>query len=151
IHNIGKLTVSGEVNNKPAELLIDSGADDNFIGKEKAKQLGLPLVKLEEAYSVSVTGGEQYVVEFTVENVPIKLQGFESLATFQVLPVPLELTILGARWLYSTNPMIDWREKTITLKPQDRRTPIVIRPEKHTSIRKATPKELNKLTKQQLN
>ncbi|KXN85542.1 hypothetical protein AN958_11157, partial [Leucoagaricus sp. SymC.cos] len=94
--------------------LIDSGANNNFIDPELAKQWRLPLKPLSKTTKIrnadgSTNNAKNYVdIEFTTDrqNQTIK-------ATVTKLGQPR--LILGTPWLQNANPEINWKNKTISL------------------------------------
>jgi len=68
----GKLTFEGKVNGRHSEILIDSGADGNFCGKNLAKDLNLKTNLLKEPITITVTNGEEAVITREAKDVHTK-------------------------------------------------------------------------------
>ena len=101
--------------NKVAEqVLLDSGATNNFIDQKTATRLNIPTQRLDRPhilYNVDKTenrGGRitHYADLEITRGIQIRTQ------RFYIANLGADRFILGFPWLYEFNPEIDWRQHT---------------------------------------
>ena len=100
----------------PLKVLIDSGADENFIHDELAAQLNLPLEPLSTPRNVTALDGRLISqVKFRTAPVTLIISGNhrEDVSLF-VIPSPHVPLVLGLPWLLLHNPQIDWKSSSVT-------------------------------------
>lgn len=111
------LTVIGRVGNKPAKILVDSGATDNFIDPGFAKEARIKVEKYEpNTQMVKLGNGSITSIEGKTENVDIRVRDWATPIVMEVLPLNGYDAILGMPWLKSNNPDVCW--KTLSLGPR---------------------------------
>lgn len=97
-------------------VLIDSGADENFMDWNMAKRLHLtvsPLLKPLEARALD----GRLLCRVTHRTQPIRLvmaQGHSEQLSFHLYCSPQHPVILGLPWLKQHNPKIDWISDEVT-------------------------------------
>ena len=94
----------------PVQVLIDSGADDNFIDVDLVRQHDLPVFELDEPKKVLGIDGK-LLVHVTHKTQPIKLTlsgNHHEHAELYVISSPLTPIVLGLPWLKTHNPHVDW-------------------------------------------
>jgi len=116
----GRLMVyGGRVNDRPIRILVDGGANENFIASPLLRELKLKVKKKHEADSVRLADGtavhSSHVARLAYEIGPLK-----DTETFHSLDLGEYDLILGTPWLERLNPETDWREGTLTLRPERR-------------------------------
>ncbi|XP_075494734.1 uncharacterized protein LOC142532300 [Primulina tabacum] len=97
--------------------LVDSGAMHSFISESFVKQLGILLVDIESGLRVTVPYGEHMVSTSVVKDVELKLQKNVIRADLIVLPMPGFDIILGMDWLTLNGATIDFRRRSVSIKP----------------------------------
>lgn len=109
------IKLRGSVNNKPAVVLIDSGATHNFVDYRLMRALGL---EAEETRSFGVITGSGDPVRGggVCRNVSLTMQGYSITSDF----LPLELNnvdiILGIQWLETLGEMrVNWKLQTMKI------------------------------------
>jgi hypothetical protein len=109
------------------QALIDSGATLNFIHEALVSNLGLPVqpcppVKVRLADGRTLTHSDRQVtLNFTIAGVP-------HTQTFLVAPIGIHSMIFGMPWLETVNPLVDWRLKTVMLRPSTSQPPTMLTP-----------------------
>ena len=115
-----KLVFQGKIKNKDVKILIDSGADKSFISEEIAKKLKLQRRKLENPYSVALPDGQEYVISHQAPNVKFKIQNYEGVINLEILPMKSEEVIFGNPWLAEIDPVISFKDRSLTIKDGDK-------------------------------
>lgn len=98
----------------PVEVLVNSGANDNFVDTDFVKSHELPIYKLsvpEEVHAIDGTLLE--VVTHRTEPLKLALSSNQEFVELFVITSPMNLVILGIPWLKRHNPHIDWATGTI--------------------------------------
>lgn len=94
----------------PVSALIDSGAEDNFLDVELAKQCNLPVQTLSHPIRANSLDG-QLLAHVTQCTVPVTLcisGNHREEIQFKIISAPHTPLVLGHPWLKRHNPMIDW-------------------------------------------
>jgi hypothetical protein len=104
----------------PVSVLIDSGADCNFVSKQLAEELNLSLVVLEEPTPLRLADGGLNTA-MTHRTAPLKLRVgvYEESLSFYVTQLDSFDMILGHPWLYQHQPAVDWRSYRLMGKTFD--------------------------------
>lgn len=100
----------------PLQILIDSGADDNFIDSGIISKLSIPTVELANSKEVLALDG-RLLAEVTHRTAPITLTisgNHQETVELFVISSPLSPVVLGLPWLKVHNPQIDWATVSIT-------------------------------------
>ena len=110
-----KGTVSWDQTSSPLSILVDSGADDNFIDTSFATQVHIPCQLLPHPKKVFALDG-RFLAQVTHRTVPVNLMisgnHHESISFF-LIPSPASPVVLGLPWLKLHNPHIDWSTVSI--------------------------------------
>ena len=109
------LVYTARVNNDQQQvpLLVDSGADNNFLDSQLAAQLQLPITPAQPLH-VHLANNMVHVEGFTQAS--INIQGYTAIIPFAVAPLNLPYqVILGKAWHFHAMPHIDWKTNTITV------------------------------------
>ncbi len=105
-----------EKDSLPLQVLIDSGADDNFIQDELVSQLNLPLETLASPKPITALDG-RLIAKVTHHTSPLTLiisgNHREDIKLY-VIPSPHSPIVLSLPWLQLHNPQINWRTATIS-------------------------------------
>lgn len=126
-----------------ATLLLDSGASSEFIDPEFARRCGLSLahsgrqVKLANGALVAAQGS--VLTDYSLamaSGAPVTLS-----ATFTATPLESYDAILGVSWLEQHDPVIGWRERSISLA-QPKGPPRLIKPLACLAEPRAAPLQL---------
>jgi dUTP pyrophosphatase len=115
----GKIVFTGKIRGKPAEFLVDSGADGVFTGKNIAEELGLYLNHLKTPITITMANGEDSEITQVAKNTLYTIQGFQDKMDIYIMPTDHDQIILGNHWLDKINPAINWRKKEITINRDD--------------------------------
>lgn len=100
----------------PIALLIDSGADNNFISSTFVTHHGLPIAMLSSPINLQLADGSVSTISHST--VALTLQIGQHLETITFLITDLSRSaILGYPWLSKHNPTIDWSSKSLLFNP----------------------------------
>ena len=96
----------------PLDLLVDSGADQNFLSTTFVLKHNIPVTPLTSAVSLQLADGS--ISTLTTRTLPLTLRigSHEELITFLVTPLTRP-AILGYPWLSQHNPSIHWPSKSL--------------------------------------
>ena len=125
----------GHIKAEPTTLMIDSGASSEFIDTDFARRCGLTLrpsnrtIRLADGTIVQASG--EAVVAFTLESASKNGSPIPFSTTFTVTPLEGYDAILGLTWLAEHDPVIGWKERSITIRTPGR-APQLVRPVEHT-------------------
>lgn len=115
--NAGQLmTIRGKISGYSAKILVDSGATDMFISRKWMQDKDLNIVELTNTIKIELADGK------TTESITRKVEACVQIGDFESLEKLHEVTlgrhdaILGVRWLEKHNPIINWREKMMTIQ-----------------------------------
>ncbi|KZV18905.1 hypothetical protein F511_12010 [Dorcoceras hygrometricum] len=112
----GKILIVGI----PSLALIDSGATHSFIAADFAKKLPVKPDQLTMGFCVTVPSGEELISHDLFRNLELRLQGHLVTADLIVLPMPEFDLILGMDWLTKYGVVIDFKLRTVVVKPPRR-------------------------------
>jgi dUTP pyrophosphatase len=135
----GKCVFKGQIKGKPVNILVDSGADDDFINDNMARELNLKITNLEKPYMVRLPDGSSSRIYQTVENLKYSIQGHQGMINLHVTPLKINSIIFGNTWLAKYNPDIDWKQ--LTARFRDTEPPVIIKAENKNDIEWISPKE----------
>ena len=115
-HIIVKVKIHNEDQEIMTNVMIDSGATDDFIDRDFCITNQLPLEKMKKPREIFVVDGKSSsagpITHTTT--VPMDIGTHREIVTFQVANLKKHKAILGMPWLRGHNPRIDWTNNTIT-------------------------------------
>lgn len=103
----------GEVNGVKARILIDTGAQSNYVDDRFAKSAMLQCSTLVTSKQVGLADGSIRMVQSCVPNMPLKIDIYSDAITCDMLTIGGYDVILGAPWLDSKDCIIHWRNKKL--------------------------------------
>ena len=94
--------------------LLDFGAADNFISQYTVA--AVPLLPQPLGMPLAVSWGNGQVI-YTEQNIDadIRFEGYRAPVTLKVLATQISL-VLGYHFLWRHQPLINWRERTLTFR-----------------------------------
>src|SRR5215469_859663 len=110
------INVQGKIHGQVFPVLIDSGAQDDFISQELVDKLQLITSPI-TAFKAMLANGAKMVVDKQVKSVLLHIGPYIDQLDLQVLDTGHPL-ILGKKWLRRINPHIDWRTNDVSFKFQ---------------------------------
>ena len=118
------MVVKGEIEGRPIEFLVDSGATHSFVSKTWIRAQGVPTEQPQEPVKVRMADGSP-MRGWLTEHLPaalIKLSDYQATHPFLVARLPRFDGILGYDWLKSLGQFsADLGVKTIAFNHQGRR------------------------------
>jgi hypothetical protein len=109
------MQLHGTLNSYPVRLLVDSGANTNYVSTEFIRNNNIRINTASTVNTVTLADGSQQGSRGTLEHACITIGTYIDHFDFTVLPLPKYDAILGLAWLASLNPTIDWITQSITL------------------------------------
>ncbi|XP_073030668.1 uncharacterized protein [Primulina eburnea] len=97
--------------------MLDSEATHSFISETFVKRLGVVLEAMNLGFQVSIPYGNQMFTERIVKKLELRLQKIVVQADLIVLLMPEFEIILGIDWLLSNGASIDFRQKSVSVRP----------------------------------
>lgn len=127
--------IEATLGGRPVKLLVDSGANGNFIPERLVRYLHLKIEKNDQDRKVILADGRRYPVDTVVNNAVISLKGatFKFIQTLIVVPIEIDV-ILGKPWLSLWNHEIDWCKNEMTLNYEGERVKIFGNKDKKLSL-----------------
>ena len=112
----GHLVIDGRVNGKKVKIMVDSGAQANFVCtkfmQDHLRDTATPFGKA----IVDVQGGLLVARSETLQSeVQLEIEGFQP-TKMSIIGIPNMIydAVLGMPWLRSINPLIDWANLVVT-------------------------------------
>jgi hypothetical protein len=115
----GQFSAEALIRGKDIQILMDSGAEGNFMSKETANRLNMPLKMLDRPYRLKVVDGtninyqDGLVTQVTVPTQVMTNEGHASEVQFDIAPTGGHEAILGMPWFEEHNPEVDWQARTL--------------------------------------
>jgi hypothetical protein len=114
----GRLMVyGGKLGDRAVRILVDGGANENFVSTRLISELRLKTKKKHEEDSVRLADGtavpSSHVARLSYQIGPVK-----DIETFHSLELGEYDLVLGTPWLARLNPLPNWRKGTLTLSTQ---------------------------------
>ncbi|XP_073037559.1 uncharacterized protein [Primulina eburnea] len=103
--------------------LLDSEATHSFISETFIKQLNIP-EDMGLGFKVSIPSGDQMLTSKIVKNLELRLFRDDVRANLIVLPMPEFDIILGRDWLSMSGASIDFRQRSVSIRPPSAHAPI---------------------------
>ncbi|XP_073273275.1 uncharacterized protein [Primulina huaijiensis] len=97
--------------------LLDSGATHSFISESFVKRIGITPVAMDLGFRVSIPSGDQMFTSRILRGLELRLQQKAVQADLIVLPLPEFDIILGMDWLSSHGAVIDFRQRSVSVRP----------------------------------
>ena len=111
-----KATLSWQNRSLPLSALVDSGADESFLDRRVARQLGVDLIPLDVPMEVSALNGLHLDrIEHKTAPMSLLLSGnHQEKISFHLIDSPQTPVVLGHPWLRLHNPSLEWVSGRIT-------------------------------------
>lgn len=102
------MVFQGAVSGHQAVVLLDLGANANFISKEFVDRTGLPERQLTTAMEVTTATGRTYSATSQLIAAEVRVVGKHHRSSLVVVPLSTYDIILGTPWFKATKPQFDW-------------------------------------------
>ena len=109
------LQIEGRILGFSLNILIDSGASNNFLSIDIVRKLNLNPENSKPSSLIFPNGSSQ-IINLALRNVPIEINQYKDNIDFDIADLPHYSVILGRPWLYKQNPQINWRNDDIFIK-----------------------------------
>jgi len=119
-HILVKIQLHGEKESVTINVMIDSGATEDFIDREVCDKHGIKMIKAKNPREIYLADGKPSAMGPVTHRtkVPMDISSHRELATFQVVNLQNHEVILGMPRLREHNPTIDWNDKRITFNSE---------------------------------
>ena len=97
------------------KCLIDSGASEDFVGRELVQAYDMPTSRGPQKRQVRLANGSKQDASYVLADAPIQLGEYRTTRTLTVTPLGGYGLILGKPWLTDVNPGIDWVTNEVTV------------------------------------
>ena len=114
------LVVFGTTCNKSMKILIDSGANGNFVSSDFVRDNKLKTIQYQTLVHVTLTDGKIKTTTLCKTELDLTVGDYNKKVNAQVLDLSYNL-ILGKPWLTQNNPEIDWKNNKVTFSFEDRK------------------------------
>lgn len=112
------LVLRATLNQRPATILVDSGASGNFVNTRFIENHRFLISMIppdpHNTNIVSLADGSKYHITHRLPHASIQLAEYSDHVDFHALPLSHYDAILGMPWLRSKNPHIDWMNQTLS-------------------------------------
>lgn len=109
------IRLRARIHSRPANVLVDSGANGNFISQAYVDQHNIPTQAMTNPQRVLLADGHPISADRLVLRSPFSVAHYNSYIDFAVLPINGYDAILGMPWLKEVNPVIDWTSQCVTI------------------------------------
>lgn len=108
----------GTFHGKEVLIMIDSGASGDYISDEWVKKHNLKIYG--SPVTVKLADGREVPTQGQLKTGTLRMEGYQTAITPQVVPLWEPILVLGRRWLRKANPHIDWRTDEAVIKLKSR-------------------------------
>ena len=129
------LVYEGTVGGNMGTILLDSGANANFISTQFVAKHNLPVVDTQSIRTVKLANGQRLRCNKVVQHVSVQMQTYTEPLTFVVTDLDHYDVLLGKPWLTKKNPEIDWQRNTTTFQWQGTTIQLTIKEEMQPGAR----------------
>jgi len=109
------VTFEAIVYGQRTKCLIDSGASEDFVGRELVQAYDMPTSRGPQKRQVRLANGSKQDASYVLADAPIQLGEYRTTRTLTVTPLGGYGLILGKPWLTDVNPGIDWVTNEVTI------------------------------------
>jgi hypothetical protein len=111
------IKLAGSVAGQPAVVLVDCGADGNFVSSSFVARLpskGSELQVSSSSSTITLADGRHQAADGVAHSVPVRISSYADRLDFTVTALRGYDAILGMPWLQKYNPAVDWRGATVS-------------------------------------
>ena len=106
------MVFQGSVSGHQAVVLLDLGANANFVSKEYVRRTGLLERQMATAMEVTTATGRTYSATSHIMSAEVRVVGKHHRSSLVVAPLSTYDVILGTPWFRATKPHFDWEQWT---------------------------------------
>jgi hypothetical protein len=108
------IEVEGMINNQTLAILIDLGATHSYIDPNMVESLQLPIRKHRKSWLVQLATGSRRKVNEMVKSYLIDMNGLNTKAYLNILPLGSYDCLIGMDWLDPHHALLDCHKKAFT-------------------------------------
>lgn len=115
----GQLLLNATLRGKKLRIMVDSGADGNYISPATIARINIPITRI-SPYELQVVDGSHInhnrgvIDQGTVPSKLVMEDGHTEEVQFDIAPIGNHQAILGMPWIRKHNPEIDWIKGTMS-------------------------------------
>ena len=109
------LRLTAKCRGRTLQVLLDSGASDDYIGAHLVQELSLPEAAAEGASTVEMGNGDLQDASRVVPSLSFRIGNFKDKRRFRVTRLSRYDLVLGIPFLVAHNPAIDWPTQVVTI------------------------------------
>jgi hypothetical protein len=113
------IEVEGMINNQTLAILIDSGASHSYIDPKMVESLQLPRIKNGKSWLVQLATGSRRKVNEMVKSCLIYMNGLNTKADLNILPLGSYDCLIGMDWLDQHHTLLDCHNKSFTFLDEE--------------------------------
>jgi len=113
-HQSHMIQVEGMIHNQIISIWIDFGAIHSYIDPNLVEKLHLGKCKHERSWTVQFATGTKRKVSELVKKCPLGMNGLNTVADLNIIPLGSYHVLIGMDWLESHHAILDCHGKTIT-------------------------------------
>jgi predicted aspartyl protease len=113
------IKVEGMINNQTLATLIDSGAIHSYIDPKMVESLQLPRSKHGKSWLVQLATGARRKVNEMVKSYLIDMNGLNTRAYLNILPLGSYDCLIGMDWLEAHHALLDFHKKSFTFLDEE--------------------------------
>lgn len=106
------MVFQGSINGHQAVILLDQGANSNYVSKEFAQRTGIIQRDLKNPVMVTTATGRNYAVTSQLMSTDLRVVGKNMKANLLIVPLGTYDVILGTPWYAAARPKFDWESWT---------------------------------------
>ena len=106
------MVFQGAVNGHQAVVLLDLGANANYVSKEWASRTGIQQRALAQSVDVTTATGATYTATTQLMCTDVRVVGKAHKTSLVIVPLGTYDVILGTPWFKATKPQFDWEQWT---------------------------------------
>jgi hypothetical protein len=113
------IEVEGMINNQTLAILIDSRASHSYIDPKMVESLQLPRRKHGKSWLVQLATGARRKVNEMVKSCLIDMNGLNTRADLNILPLGSYVYLIGMDWLDPHHALFDFHNKEFTCSDEE--------------------------------
>ena len=111
------LVLTGHIQGNYVRIMVDSGANVNYVGMGAAYWLKTYWYDKEQPYQLDMADSnlmkrDQGWVKRELRDIQLQIQGHKENIALDIVDIKYDV-ILGMEWLAQHNPVIDWKKRTL--------------------------------------
>jgi hypothetical protein len=103
------MVFQGSINGHQAVILLDQGANSNYVSKDFADRTGITQRQLNQPVQVTTATGRSHPITSQLMSTDVRVVGKHLKANLLIVPLGTYDVILGTPWYAAAQPKFDWK------------------------------------------